>query len=60
VRFTAASDTLAPVLGTLAELNVQGLVVAPPSLEELFLRHYGDEAAVDTLEAMASGPSSCC
>jgi len=54
VRFTAASDTLAPVLSTLADLNVQGLVVAPPSLEELFLRHYGDEAAADKLEAMAS------
>jgi ABC-2 type transport system ATP-binding protein len=24
---------------------VQGLTVAPPSLEDLFLRHYGDEVA---------------
>ena len=31
------------MLPRLAELRVQGLTVAPPSLEELFLRHYGDE-----------------
>ena len=54
VQFTAASDKLAPVLSTLADLNVQGLVVAPPSLEELFMRHYGDEAAADELEAKAA------
>jgi ABC-2 type transport system ATP-binding protein len=54
VRFTADSDKLAPVLNALAELKVQGLIVAPPSLEELFLRHYGDELAADQLEAKAS------
>ncbi|GAB3582798.1 ABC transporter ATP-binding protein [Leifsonia lichenia] len=43
VRFTADSDKLSGVLSALAELNTQGLTVAPPSLEELFLRHYGDE-----------------
>ena len=45
VRFTAESTALAPVLTALARLNVQGLRVAPASLEELFLRHYGDEVA---------------
>ncbi|MEP6479156.1 MAG: ABC transporter ATP-binding protein [Rhodoglobus sp.] len=54
VRFTADSDKLGPVLSALADLKVQGLVVAPPSLEELFLRHYGDEAVADRLEANAS------
>ena len=54
VRFTAASDKLAPILSALADLKVQGLVVAPPSLEELFLRHYGDETAADKLEVKAS------
>ena len=29
----------------LARLDVRGLTVAPPSLEELFLRHYGDDTA---------------
>lgn len=45
VRFTADSDKLSGVLSALAELDTQGLTVAPPSLEELFLRHYGDELA---------------
>ncbi|MEO7016005.1 MAG: ABC transporter ATP-binding protein [Leifsonia sp.] len=43
VRFTADSDKLAGVLTALATLETKGLTVAPPSLEELFLRHYGDE-----------------
>ncbi len=45
VRFTIDSDRVAGVLPTLASLDVQGLTVSPPSLEELFLRHYGDELA---------------
>ena len=44
-HFTADSDDLAPVLASLAQLDVRGLTVAPPSLEELFLRHYGDDVA---------------
>ena len=44
-RFTADSAELAPVLSALAGLKVQGLTVVPASLEELFLRHYGDEVA---------------
>jgi len=32
---------------------VQGLTVAPPSLEDLFLRHYGDELAPVGAEARA-------
>jgi ABC-2 type transport system ATP-binding protein len=45
VTFTADSNNLAPVLADLAKKKVQGLTVAPASLEELFLRHYGDEVA---------------
>ena len=30
------------MLPTLAALQVKGLTVEPPSLEDLFLRHYGD------------------
>ncbi|MEY9852628.1 ABC-2 type transport system ATP-binding protein [Leifsonia sp. EB41] len=56
VKFTADSDRLPPVLAALADLNVKSLTVAPPSLEELFLRHYGDElAGVTELEAEAKG-----
>ncbi|WP_308798616.1 ABC transporter ATP-binding protein [Agromyces silvae] len=45
VSFTVDSDAVVRVLPVLAQLGVQGLTVAPPSLEELFLRHYGDEGA---------------
>ncbi|MCZ9880483.1 ABC transporter ATP-binding protein [Arthrobacter sp. B2a2-09] len=42
-RFTVDSDKISSLLPALTELDVKGLRVAPPSLEELFLRHYGDE-----------------
>jgi len=42
VRFSADSDRIAEVLPALGALGVQGLTIVPPSLEELFLRHYGD------------------
>jgi len=42
IRFTVDSDAVARLLPALAALEVRGLVVAPPSLEELFLRHYGE------------------
>ncbi|WP_172829598.1 ABC transporter ATP-binding protein [Microterricola viridarii] len=55
VRFTADSDDMPRVLGALAELRVAGVTVNPPSLEELFLRHYGADAGAtaegDTEEA---------
>jgi ABC-2 type transport system ATP-binding protein len=43
VRFTVDSVRIAAILPELARLQVQGLTVAPPSLEDLFLRHYGDD-----------------
>lgn len=45
VRFTVDSDAVAGALPGLAARGVAGLRVAPPSLEELFLRHYGDDLA---------------
>jgi ABC-2 type transport system ATP-binding protein len=42
VRFGTDSDRIAEVLPLLGTLGVQGLTINPPSLEELFLRHYGD------------------
>ena len=45
VRFTVDNAELGAVLPVLGRLGVQGLVIAPPSLEELFLRHYGDAGA---------------
>jgi ABC-2 type transport system ATP-binding protein len=44
VRFGADSDRIAEVLPVLGALGVQGLTITPPSLEELFLRHYGDSS----------------
>lgn len=44
-RFTVDSDDLNAVLPALAARNVEGLRIEPPSLEELFLRHYGDDLA---------------
>jgi ABC-2 type transport system ATP-binding protein len=42
VRFTIDPDRIDAVLPELGRLGVTGLRVAPPSLEELFLRQYGD------------------
>ncbi|PQZ93765.1 ABC transporter ATP-binding protein [Arthrobacter sp. MYb227] len=39
--FTVGSEDLAQVLRALAEYSPRSLVSAPPSLEDLFLRHYG-------------------
>jgi ABC-2 type transport system ATP-binding protein len=43
VRFTADSDAMPEVLAALASLRATGVTVNPPSLEELFMRHYHDE-----------------
>jgi ABC-2 type transport system ATP-binding protein len=53
VRFTIDSDAVAGILPELARRNVAGLRIEPPSLEELFLRHYGDDLAA--LESAESG-----
>ena len=44
-RFTVDSDAVASVLPVLAQRAVTGLRIEPPSLEELFLRHYGDDVS---------------
>jgi ABC-2 type transport system ATP-binding protein len=45
VRFAVDTDHLDVTVRRLAELGVRSLVSHPPTLEELFLRHYGDELA---------------
>jgi ABC-2 type transport system ATP-binding protein len=42
------------VIRHLAERGIHSLVSQPPTLEELFLRHYGDELA--QLEGDGQGP----
>ena len=45
VTFDVDGEHLDSVMRALAALGLRRLVSAPPSLEELFLRHYGDELA---------------
>ena len=45
LEFEVDTDALQPVLLRLATLGVDGLLVTPPSLEDLFLRHYAAESA---------------
>ena len=44
-RFTVDEEQLPAVLAAVAQLQPRSLVANPPSLEELFLRHYGEELA---------------
>jgi ABC-2 type transport system ATP-binding protein len=45
ITFAVDDAQLPEVLGAVARLRPRSLVANPPSLEELFLRHYGDELA---------------
>jgi ABC-2 type transport system ATP-binding protein len=47
VHFDVDTDALDGVLRHLTGFGVRSLSSAPPTLEELFLRHYGDELAAD-------------
>jgi ABC-2 type transport system ATP-binding protein len=50
VEFEVDSDRLDDVMRTMAPLGVRSLVSHPPTLEELFLRHYQDELEADEPE----------
>lgn len=56
VKFGADSDSVHEVLPLLGSMGVRGLLVAPPSLEELFLRHYGDQVTSAVPDADDGGP----
>ena len=43
VRFDVDDAVVHDVLPVLARMQATGLTITPPSLEDLFLRHYGDE-----------------
>jgi ABC-2 type transport system ATP-binding protein len=43
LRFDIDDRALHEVLPVLTAMGVTGLTITPPSLEDLFLRHYGDE-----------------
>ena len=46
--FEVDTDALDRVVRYLAPLGIRRLTSAPPTLEELFMRHYGDEVAAET------------
>jgi ABC-2 type transport system ATP-binding protein len=48
LSFDVDDDAVTAALAVLATTDVHSLVSAPPSLEELFLRHYGDDLAPET------------
>ncbi|MEO7545505.1 MAG: ABC transporter ATP-binding protein, partial [Terrimesophilobacter sp.] len=52
--FTVESAALPNVLAALASLGARDLVSTPPSLEELFLRHYGVHTPIDDAETSGS------
>lgn len=58
VRFTVDSDAVTGMLPELAARGVTGLRVAPPSLEEMFLRHYGDAPSTGSGTPAGSGTSA--
>jgi ABC-2 type transport system ATP-binding protein len=45
--FDVDTDAMTPVLAALTAAGVTALTVTPPSLEELFLRHYGDRVPLE-------------
>jgi ABC-2 type transport system ATP-binding protein len=46
VSLEVDTDRLGEVLEALGRFGIRSLTSQPPTLEELFLRHYGDEVAV--------------
>jgi ABC-2 type transport system ATP-binding protein len=55
VRFDVDTVHLDGAMRRLSELGIQSLASHPPTLEELFLRHYGDELARERDLAQGNG-----
>ncbi|MBO0611073.1 ABC transporter ATP-binding protein [Myceligenerans salitolerans] len=51
IAFDADNADIADVLKAVTALDVQSITVTPPSLEELFMRHYGDVIEADEVVA---------
>jgi ABC-2 type transport system ATP-binding protein len=56
VRFEVDAEHLDAVVREIAALGVHSVVAHPPTLEQLLLRHYGDEAVPAAGETAESGP----
>jgi ABC-2 type transport system ATP-binding protein len=55
VRFDVDNDHLDGAVRRLGEFGLRSLASHPPTLEELFLRHYGDELARERVLARGDG-----
>jgi ABC-2 type transport system ATP-binding protein len=55
VRFEVDGEQLGVAVRRLGEFGLRNLVSQPPTLEQLFLRHYGDEPVADGVPAGGSG-----
>jgi ABC-2 type transport system ATP-binding protein len=49
VQFDVDTDKLGPVISEVAALGITNLVSQPPTLEQLFMRHYGEELTAEEL-----------
>ncbi|MGH4035978.1 ABC transporter ATP-binding protein [Actinomycetota bacterium Odt1-20B] len=58
VRLQVDTDKLDAVLRSLTESGVRSLTSTPPTLEELFLRHYQDDTPVRATASSSSSASS--
>lgn len=54
VRFDVDNDRMGAVLSMLGSLGVRSFTATPPSLEELFMRHYGDELTEHEVDPAAA------
>jgi ABC-2 type transport system ATP-binding protein len=54
-RFDVDTDHLDEAMRAVSELGLRSLTSQPPTLEELFLRHYGDELAKDGVRVAGAG-----
>jgi ABC-2 type transport system ATP-binding protein len=54
-QFSADTEQLNRILEYLTEFGVRSLTSSPPTLEELFMRHYGDDLAASGAGAGQGG-----
>lgn len=45
ITFDVDNEAMGAVLAALVDMGVQNMTATPPSLEQLFMRHYGDDPA---------------
>jgi ABC-2 type transport system ATP-binding protein len=56
VRFQVDGDSVEEVMRALGPLGVRSITAHPPTLEQLLMRHYGDELAARTNRAGVEQP----